>query len=92
MYPGYWYVFHAQQPGKRDRVTFKTVESIPTDEIQKIMGNKNTVYRIKLLWEGVEEHVFHRLPPLIPEVFKESQDYIVHLIVIHMIVGYCKLF
>ena len=68
MYPSYMYVFHAPQPGKQDWVTFHTVESIPNLEIQKIMG-KNTVYRVQLLWEGVEEPVLHRLPPLIPEVF-----------------------
>ena len=67
MYPGYMYVFHGPQTD-RDRVTFRTVESNPITEVKDILGKTGTVFRLQLIWEGVEESYLNLLPTLVPEV------------------------
>ena len=67
MYPGYMYVFHAPQ-SDRDWVTFRTVDSNPITEVQDILGKTGTVFRLQLIWEGVEKSYLNLLPPLVPDV------------------------
>ena len=70
MLPGWMYIFHVPQVGKRDLVTLRTVLTDPLNAVQDILGNSTTVHRLQL---DVNDFSLTRLQPLLPASFHNSQ-------------------
>ena len=66
MLPGWMYIFHVPQVGKRDLVTLRTVLTDPLNAVQDILGNSTTVHRLQL---DVNKYSLTCLPPLLPGIF-----------------------
>ena len=69
MLPGWMYIFHVPQVGKRDLMTLHTVLTDPLTEVRDILGNNTMIHRFQL---DVKGSTLTSLPPILPASFDSS--------------------
>ena len=70
MLPGWMYIFHVPQVGKRDLMTLHTVVTDPLTEVRDILGNNTMIHRFQL---DVKGSTLTSLPLILPASFDNLQ-------------------